>query len=263
VDDPYAPHIFSKNRALLTTNRRLNVSCRVRRVVSTMNQVRNLSRRRFGLLEVVRRAPRDTRYGNAIWLCRCCCGREVPVRGDHLLQGRRRACGFANCCPSLRKVAHAEHTVWLGMRTRCYGKTYRSYENYGGRGITICDRWRGSFENFLSDMGPRPSLKHSIDRINNDGNYEPGNCRWATKKEQMRNTRNTIFVESGGKRLPLADLIQQAGVTHKMVYYRLRSGWSLDEALLMPPKKPTDSRRRRKKAKPQRWRTPKIKEVVS
>ena len=227
-----------------------------------MNQVSNLSRQRFGLLEVLRRAPGDTRYGNAIWLCRCCCGREVPVRGDHLVSGKRKSCGF-NCRPTIRQVAPSEYAAWLGTRNRCYNKQGRNYANYGGRGICVCNRWKNSFENFLSDMGPKLSPKHTLDRYpDNNGNYEPGNCRWATAKEQMRNTRNTIYVESGGERIPLIDLTQRVGVSKGLVLHRLRTGWSLDEALLTPPKKPTDSRKRQRQAKLKRWRTPKIRENI-
>ncbi len=84
----------------------------------------------------------------------------------------------------------AEYACWIGMRRRCYVPTDRSFDLYGGRGITVCDQWRASFANFLADMGPRPSPKHSIDRINNDGNYEPDNCRWATASQQVSNRRS-------------------------------------------------------------------------
>jgi hypothetical protein len=202
-----------------------------------MNLVSDLLRQRFGLLKVVRRAPSDTRYGNAIWLCRCCCGREVPVRGDHLVQGRRKTCGFSGCSPSLHSIATKEYALWAAAKRRCFSKKDSNYSYYGGRGISMCARWKNSFENFISDMRPRPSSKHTLDRIDNNGNYEPTNCRWATRKEQLRNTRVTIFVEHEGKRIALADLVQQVGVSMAMVRYRIQHGWELDDALLIPPGK--------------------------
>ena len=121
------------------------------------------------------------------------------------------------------------------MKNRCYNKRDPAYRLYGKRGIKMCAEWRKDFARFLSDVGPRPTPKHSIDRYpNNDGDYEPGNCRWATGKEQMRNTRKTIFVEHEGKRVPLIELSEKLGLSRRMVVRRLERGWSLDDALLYP-----------------------------
>lgn len=98
-----------------------------------------------------------------------------------------------------------EYRAWAAMRARCYRVTCKPYHYYGGRGITVCDRWRESFQNFLDDMGFRPSDKHSLDRINNSGNYEPNNCRWTTQKEQMANTRRSVWIEYDGRKMIMSD----------------------------------------------------------
>lgn len=127
------------------------------------------------------------------WLCECSCGGEKTVRGGALTSGNVISCGCrANL--SLHSVTHgmtgqAEYIAWKAMKARCLNPNHKSYAGYGGRGISICKEWECSFENFFRDMGFRPSELHSVDRIDNDGNYEPSNCRWATKAEQTRNRR--------------------------------------------------------------------------
>lgn len=122
------------------------------------------------------------------------------------------------------------------MRQRCENHRDTGYMNYGGRGVTVCERWR-AFENFYADMGPRPTPKHSIDRIDNDGNYEPGNCRWATKREQVCNRRGSLIVTFRGERQPLGKLCADAGLRFNVVYGRLKLGWTVDRALSTPPKR--------------------------
>lgn len=142
---------------------------------------------RFGDLIVVAPAKIERPAGsNRGSLVRCGCGTEKVVSNSSLRSGQV-SCGCRSCSTSIRD---AVHDTWKSMRSRCLNSSSPKFADYGGRGITVCERWN-SFENFLADMGERPSKLHSIDRINNDGNYEPGNCRWATKAEQSRNTRTT------------------------------------------------------------------------
>ena len=153
--------------------------------------------RRFGRLIVVDDAPSSGVIKQANWMCRCDCGRQKVVAGRALKSGDTRSCG---CIASERMVAlnsthgdttdgpSAEWITWRSMHQRCYDPRHKSYKYYGARGVSVCRRWH-SFEHFLADMGRRPTPRHSIDRRENGGNYEPGNCRWATASEQARNRR--------------------------------------------------------------------------
>lgn len=147
----------------------------------------DLTGRRFRKLLVLSRVVRPGRDGIR-WLVRCDCGKEKLMRTEVLRHSKRTvACGCHHYkTHGLSRTT--ENTIWRGMTRRCTNKNDISWKYYGGRGISICKRW-SKFENFLADMGKRPSRNHSIDRINNDGNYEPGNCRWATSREQHANKR--------------------------------------------------------------------------
>lgn len=175
------------------------------------------------------------------WLCRCECGTERPIAATELVSGRSSSCGclraemVVNRCVTHGMTGTAIHAVWLSMKKRCLSPTDKGYECYGGRGIRVCQRWADSFEDFITDMGPRPSNKHSIDRINNDGDYEPSNCRWATKIQQGRNTRSNINIFYQGKTQCLAAWAEELGIPYKALAQRISiAGWSPERAFTTP-----------------------------
>jgi hypothetical protein len=122
------------------------------------------------------------------------------------------------------------YDTWAQMLTRCRNPNHKWYHRYGGRGISVCERWL-TFENFYEDMGEKPAGL-TLDRVDNDGNYEPGNCRWVAQKQQIRNRENTLMVEYEGKMTPVAELSERFGIRHKRVVARLKRGLSIEEALL-------------------------------
>jgi hypothetical protein len=134
--------------------------------------------------------------------------------------------------------------AWRNMISRCADETNKSYPGYGGRGITVCDRWKNSLDSFIEDMGERPSPDHSIDRIDNNGNYEPGNCRWATATEQSRNVRRNRYLEFRGESRCIGEWAEIYGLCRTVIRNRLVYGWSVEEALTTPvrPSKPRSAK---------------------
>jgi hypothetical protein len=205
-------------------------------------QMVDLTGQRFGYLVALRRdGLLRTPYSRiALWRCRCDCGREITTWGKKLRRGKKKSCGvrghrFKIERPkTLAAIYPTEHGSWRGMWERVRGRTAKRKRNYKDRGITVCDRWK-SFAAFLEDMGKKPTPKHTLDRFpNNDGNYEPTNCRWATPKEQSRNMRTTIFVEYEGKRMPLMEVVETLGLKASVIRGRIVNGWSLEEAIAFP-----------------------------
>lgn len=127
-----------------------------------------------------------------------------------------------------------EYSAWVNMIARCTNPRQPCYPRYGGRGITVCERWRNSFEAFFADMGPRTSNKHTLERNNNDAGYAPDNCEWATRAKQARNRSSTRFIEFGGECLCVADMAVKHGLNPLTLRARLRLGWSVERALTSP-----------------------------
>lgn len=175
------------------------------------------------------------------WLCRCECGTEAVVRSADLRRGHSLSCGclkrdatVANFTTHGQAKASGwspEYRAWCNMLSRCYNQNGTRWGRYGGRGITVCARWRESFEAFYADMGPRPSKEHSLDRIENDGNYEPGNVRWATRTQQMTNMSRNRLITIGSRTLCLADWAKERGVSIATVKTRMRRGMTIEKAL--------------------------------
>lgn len=127
-----------------------------------------------------------------------------------------------------------EYISWLAILARCTNPNNPNFQRYGARGISVCERWRNNFESFLEDMGTRPSRNHSVERIDNSGNYDPANCKWATAKEQANNRRSSRFVDLHGERKTLSEWCQLKGLGRSTVSQRLRYGWTVEKALLTP-----------------------------
>ena len=183
------------------------------------------------------------RKRTGIWLARCGnCEAERDVLVKHLGGGKSRQCGVcaravAGHKPKYGAVPTAkmpEYRTWAGMIERCRNPNAPHYECYGGRGISVCPEWVASYPAFFAHVGPRPTAGHSIDRIDVNGNYEPGNVRWATKTEQARNTRNTRWLTHDGETLSFAEWCERIGIGEATVRRRIELGWTTDRALTTP-----------------------------
>jgi hypothetical protein len=208
-----------------------------------VGRIKDLTGQRFGRLAVIRLDGR--KHGKATWLCRCDCGADRPgVYGNSLVKGSTTSCGCARretCSRRMKRIntTHGmtyspEFNTWSSMLDRCQRPNHKSYPQYGGRGITVCERWAKSFADFYADMGPRPSPNHSIDRIDNDGPYAPGNCRWATRDVQAGNTGCNHHLTFRGRTMILADWARETGLSREVLTYRLSRGWSVEKALTAP-----------------------------
>ena len=209
----------------------------------------NLTGLIFGRLTVIREAIEKTKGGEIKWVCKCKCGNESVIAGSSLKRGNSKSCGcyfidsvrerftIHGWSPAIKCTS--EYKTWGKMKDRCYNNKFRYYPYYGGRGIKVCDRWLGEhgFINFIKDMGPKPTPKHSIDRIDVNGNYEPNNCRWATNYEQKRNTTRNIWIEYKGEKLVANDWSKKLGISFWRIQYHFRKGRSLSEIIEMDKNK--------------------------
>ena len=194
----------------------------------------------FGKLTVLKRGENRVEPSGktkVYWLCRCECGTEKEFEGSSLRQGTSRSCGcvgkerIKNFNLSHNMSKSKEYRAWQKMKERCYNPNIERYPVYGGRGIKVCDRWLESFDNFYEDMGPRPSSKHSIDRIDVNGDYEPGNCRWVTMQEQHYNKRNTLYVEYKNENKSLSELCKIYNLNYKSTWKNYKKGFTFEGIL--------------------------------
>lgn len=204
----------------------------------------DLTGNRYGRLLVIKRAPnrKSGKIKVVCWECICECGNIKIVAAKHISKGSTRSCGClsAECLPP-RMITHGmtntrTYTSHEGMMARCYKRNDVGYFRYGGRGIKVCDRWH-DFESFIADMGERPD-NTSLDRIDNNKNYEPGNCRWATSEQQMNNTRANVRITFSGKSLTVAQWARELGINERTLRSRVRKG--------LPPEKILSQKVRRR-----------------
>lgn len=185
---------------------------------------------KIGMITCIERVGTSKRR-QAKWLCLCDCGNTFVANGCDIRTGNTGSCGCLQrkrtsdaCKKHGMSYGNSEYKIWIGIKSRCYTKTNLAYKNYGGRGIRVCGRWVDSFENFLADMGPRPSSRHSIDRIDNDGDYCPENCQWTTTGVQCNNTRKNRNFLIGGVRVTLKQACELLGGTVGRARHRIAAG---------------------------------------
>lgn len=193
----------------------------------------DLTGQRFGRLVAISHYIEAKR---TFWNCQCDCGTTTAVDRQSLRSGATTSCGCRRgAATAARNMTHGlrhvpEYSVWAMMRQRCNNPRFPAYKAYGGRGIVICERW-SAFENFYADMGSRPSPKHELDRIDNDGPYSPDNCRWTTQQANANNKRSNRIIEHNGDALTLAEWSRRTGMKYDTLLARLDRGWPVERAL--------------------------------
>lgn len=210
------------------------------------NKIPDQVGKRYNKLTIIKRVD-DKPYGNqgrvrAMFLCRCDCGVIKEIDWDSLKRGATVSCGcHKNKISGDRFKTHElsntpEYISWKNMKARCYNKSNTSYKNYGGRGITVCDSWLNSFENFYRDMGEKPSPELSLERRDVNGNYERSNCYWATNTVQANNKTNNIYIEFNGVCKTLSEWSLSTGLPYDVLKRRKSRGWSVEDLLTKPVK---------------------------
>lgn len=199
----------------------------------------------YGLLTVIRQVAKHPVTGERRVECACACGQVVDVVFHAIVSGNTKSCGCwrRQITGELsRKHGHCSRLkptrvwmCWRNMLSRCLNTKNREYNNYGGRGITVCDSWRDSFAAFLADMGDCPTARHTIERIDNNASYCKENCKWATPAEQNRNKRTNHFLSLNGVTRTLVDWAAIIGIRHATLRERLENGWTIEQALTRAP----------------------------
>lgn len=199
----------------------------------------DLSGLRFGKLTVIKMMP-PTKAHSTKWLCACDCGGGTVAMSSNLKNSHSTSCGCITIQHGKDRTTHGqtktkEYTAWVRMKARCYNKHNNRYKKYGEVGITVCDRWRNSFENFFEDMGICPENMNSIDRIENSLGYSPTNCRWANPLMQSNNRRNNKVISFNGETMTVSQWAEIKNINYHTLMDRLyKRGWSIEEALTSP-----------------------------
>ncbi len=192
----------------------------------------DLTGRKFNMLSVLRESPDARGLGRGmVYECECECGQNLRVPAKYLKS--QKSCGCANGGRHGDSDS-VEYKAWEQMIRRCHNQSADNFSNYGGRGIVVCDDWRKSYLMFLGHVGRRLSAEHSIGRIENAGNYEPGNVRWETREQQNNNARSNVFLEHDGKRMTCAQWDRECGLPSGMISGRVNRGWSAERAITTP-----------------------------
>lgn len=206
----------------------------------------DLTGKKYGRLTVLNREPNKKTHTD-MWKCQCDCGNFIITRASSLKRGTTQSCGclqkeVLSKMSSKHNMTHTRlYSIWRGMKARCYSKNMKEFEIYGGRGIKVCNEWldkENGFMNFYTwatANGYKDNL--TLDRINNDGNYEPNNCRWLTMKEQAYNRRNNHYITYNNKTHTITDWGRYYNINTGTIYSRLQSGWSIEKALTTPVRK--------------------------
>jgi hypothetical protein len=202
------------------------------------------------LSEVKKESDPDHDY----YRCQCKCGAIRVVQGSKLRAGRWETCGCTFKTHGLEPWQKSLAAIWNGIIQRCTNPNCAAWPYYGARGIRVCERWADSFADFTTDIGPRPNSEASLDRIDNNGHYEPGNVRWASHDEQARNRRNNRVIAVGGREMCLSDWAAELGCSAVVIAQRLNAGWSEEVAVTMPVAKRTPRKGVASPAGPIKWR---------
>lgn len=199
----------------------------------------NLIGQSFGRLKVI--AFDSVTSKKTLWKCKCVCGNQVIVIGARFRQGLQSCGCLRNDRARERQLTHGlskkipEYYVWMGMKQRCSNPNHNAFHNYGAKNIKVCDRWLHSFPNFYNDMGPRPSKFYTIERTDNNSDYSPRNCIWATRREQARNTAQNHKISFNGETMILTDWAEKLKINRGTLKTRIcQLGWSTERALTTP-----------------------------
>jgi hypothetical protein len=202
-----------------------------------MSARRDITGQKFNKLTAVKYVE-SNKEGKSIWLFKCDCGEEVARISKNVIRGGTKSCGCLKLKGSKLRHGHSRqaetsqvYNAWLSIKARCYNPSRARYEHYGGRGITVCDRWLESFENFLEDMGECPSPDHSIDRIDVNGNYCPENCKWATKEEQANNKTSTIRLLYNNEVYSMTQLCRHLNLPYNSVHWKYYRGDNIEDII--------------------------------